>query len=887
MSLGLHKLRTTKSLRLLVLCAAACLFSPLALCQSTTVSGLVQDASVQTWNNGTYTFTFVPNPSYPASQYTWTGGAFSNTLSGTLSSSGTYSVSLPSNANITPQGSQWNLRVCPQASSPCYTTASFTANGTTQTFNAFPPAIQIDLLNPPGPSTLAYADSEIVGALIGSQYYNTTLATVRVCQASSNNNCTLWATIGTGGGGGGIGGSGTANDLAVFTAPQTIGNAPDFSDPPGAPAVVGPFSVTSANPTYGQQMQEATGSNCIVPAAGFDTLCANLTTLQLMLSNDNLPYAPILTGPVTDATASLSVKPPVGLVAISNLTLSGVQTIDGQLGVAGTTLVLAAAQSTASQNGPWVMQSGAWTRPAWYPSGGTTQAIQFATTSVGLGTTFKGSTWGLTTAAPITIDTTSTVWAQIPLALNVNSVTGALPHANIANTAVTPGSYTAANITVAPDGTITAAANGSGLPLSSTVNGMYDCGYTVTASVAVSPTCPQVGVGGRSIPGAATTDSVTFVDNATVIDHDQAATGAVNETLPTATTLVNPNFAYSYANHSAQNDTITPTTWTIQSGNSAPAASLTVPPGAFVRIKIDPNLATNWLADCTGCVAGSFTTLTVTANGAASTPALNMTGIPFAGTSTTSFPLVYLNNTGAAATTSLSTAGTVFGINAAAGIGEAIAVYNNGGPCTFCVSPAGAVTLAGALLPTGTVTSGGSVFSAAGSSMGFNGRSVFRSAADGRFAIDNNAIASNGLTRLTFGTEAANNPAFAFDGSTSTIKTADGTGATAAGIFSSALYKTDTNCSNAASPAVCGAAASGQVQIAASATSLQINTTAVTANSRIGCLTYSTVGITAPTNIASLIQPYISAISVGVSFTLTIPVAPLTNFVNLNYCIMN
>jgi hypothetical protein len=98
---------------------------------------------------------------------------------------------------------------------------------------------------------------------------------------------------------------------------------------------------------------------------------------------------------------------------------------------------------------------------------------------------------------------------------------------------------------------------------------------------------------------------------------------------------------------------------------------------------------------------------------------------------------------------------------------------------------------------------------------------------------------------------------------------------------------TTTNCSSAASPAVCGSAAAGQVQIAASATSLVVNTSAVTANSRIGCLTYSTAGITAPTNVASLIQPYVSAITAGTSFTLTIPVAPLANAVNLDYCIIN
>ena len=110
------------------------------------------------------------------------------------------------------------------------------------------------------------------------------------------------------------------------------------------------------------------------------------------------------------------------------------------------------------------------------------------------------------------------VGADLPainLAGGSSVVTGLLPHANIAATAVTPGSYTSANITVAADGSITAAANGSGgggsvgpgttngiayfnasttvtSPTPPSTNGQYLCGYTVTASATVVPTCPLV-----------------------------------------------------------------------------------------------------------------------------------------------------------------------------------------------------------------------------------------------------------------------------------------------------------------------------------------------------------------------------------------------------------
>ncbi len=50
-------------------------------------------------------------------------------------------------------------------------------------------------------------------------------------------------------------------------------------------------------------------------------------------------------------------------------------------------------------------------------------------------------------------------------------------------------------------------------------------------------------------------------------------------------------------------------------------------------------------------------------SGTASTPAMKYSGVPFAGTGTTSSPLVYVNDTNATASTTLATAGTYFGVN--------------------------------------------------------------------------------------------------------------------------------------------------------------------------------------------------------------------------------
>ena len=180
--------------RLLYLVLLALAATAPAFGQSTTVSGQVTDAGSQAWKNGSYVFTFVPNPQYPVGPYTWTGGALNTTISGSLNGSGAYSVSVPSSTAITPQGSTWVLQVVPNATSPAYTTTSTTITGGTQTLNVTPPAIAISLSAPLGQFTAAYADAEISSAVLGAFYFNVTSLATRTCTVLSGSTCATYGT---------------------------------------------------------------------------------------------------------------------------------------------------------------------------------------------------------------------------------------------------------------------------------------------------------------------------------------------------------------------------------------------------------------------------------------------------------------------------------------------------------------------------------------------------------------------------------------------------------------------------------------------------------------------------------------------------------------------
>lgn len=100
----------------------------------------------------------------------------------------------------------------------------------------------------------------------------------------------------------------------------------------------------------------------------------------------------------------LAFKAPVYLATTANITLSGVQTIDGVSATAGKR-VLVKDQTTASENGIYDVSSGAWTRSVDFATNG--DVVCGTWVQVTSGTVSARCGFVVTTADPITIGTTS------------------------------------------------------------------------------------------------------------------------------------------------------------------------------------------------------------------------------------------------------------------------------------------------------------------------------------------------------------------------------------------------------------------------------------------------------------------------------------------------
>ncbi|MEA3013514.1 MAG: hypothetical protein QOD42_2059 [Sphingomonadales bacterium] len=103
-------------------------------------------------------------------------------------------------------------------------------------------------------------------------------------------------------------------------------------------------------------------------------------------------------------SADLAIKEPCLVATSANITLSGLQTIDGVTVAAGDR-ILVKAQTTASQNGIYTAASGAWSRATDFDV--SSEAIGGTQVLVTSGTLNAGSSWRIAGSATITLGSTS------------------------------------------------------------------------------------------------------------------------------------------------------------------------------------------------------------------------------------------------------------------------------------------------------------------------------------------------------------------------------------------------------------------------------------------------------------------------------------------------
>ena len=213
--------------------------------------------------------------------------------------------------------------------------------------------------------------------------------------------------------------------------------------------------IGSTSPSTGVFTNIATTTGTISTNASSATDIVNFLTLQ--------SYA-----------AGLTWKNPVTAATLTNITLSGTQTVDGVALVSGNT-VLVKNQTTSSQNGIYQVNAGAWT----YATGSTTwNSYVSALVFVEYGTQL-GSAWYCTAQPGGTLGTTAMVWSNFSVSSVYTAGTGLTLSSyqfSITNTSVAANTYGSGTATpvfaVNAQGQITSVTNTTITPAIGNVTGL-------------------------------------------------------------------------------------------------------------------------------------------------------------------------------------------------------------------------------------------------------------------------------------------------------------------------------------------------------------------------------------------------------------------------------
>lgn len=177
------------------------------------------------------------------------------------------------------------------------------------------------------------------------------------------------------------------------------------------------IAVANCPPSYKPQLAEGSGRTQVMRMV---LVVSSTAAVQLKIDPSVvLATRDFVTTTVAAALAKLDGKDSVKVATTANLAaLSGLLTVDGVVLVAGDR-VLVKDQTTASQNGIYVVAAGAWARAA--DANTSAEVTPGMTVPVEQGTTLADTIWELTTNATIVLGTTSLTF-ELTAALNATQV---------------------------------------------------------------------------------------------------------------------------------------------------------------------------------------------------------------------------------------------------------------------------------------------------------------------------------------------------------------------------------------------------------------------------------------------------------------------------------
>ena len=244
---------------------------------------------------------------------------------------------------------------------------------------------------------------------------------------------------------------GTAPNLTIAQANTTTSGYLSSTDwntfnnkaPTASPTFTGTPAAPTATSSDNSTTIATTAFVKSVPLSSFavPTTSVSLNSQQITNLADPTSAQMAATKNYVDSVAQgLSVKASVAVATTANITLSGLQTIDGYTTLAGDR-VLVKNQSTAANNGIYIAASGAWTRSVDMSTWAETMG---AFTFVENGTAQADTGWVSTTTAGGTLGTTAINFTQFSGAGTYSAGTGLTLTGNafsITNTAVSAGTY--------------------------------------------------------------------------------------------------------------------------------------------------------------------------------------------------------------------------------------------------------------------------------------------------------------------------------------------------------------------------------------------------------------------------------------------------------------